>query len=67
MVITHNGDFEEYTLFGERVSNSLAGRWLGLVLHAHNSCAGDSPKIAGFRCGNQGYPKFTHKHKQCNF
>jgi len=46
--VTHNGDFEEYQIFGERISNSLAGRWLTNVLHTSNPCAGDSPKIAGF-------------------
>ncbi len=42
-----SGDFDEYDIFGRRVSNSTLGRWLARVLHQKNSCVGDSPKIAG--------------------
>ena len=45
--LAHNGDFDEYDLFGQRVSNGFIGRWLERVLHCENSCVGDSPKVPG--------------------
>jgi hypothetical protein len=45
--ITHNGDFDEWKIFGEPVGNSQLGWWLERVLHTPNGTTGDSPKIAG--------------------
>ncbi len=45
--ITHNGDFDAWSLFGESVENAELGLWLERVLHTPNSTLGDSPKIAG--------------------
>ncbi len=45
--ITHNGDFDAWTLFGEAIQNAPLGLWLERVLHTPNSTLGDSPKIAG--------------------
>ena len=36
--LCHNGDFDEFELFGSRVSNALVGRWLKNVLHHNNAC-----------------------------
>ncbi len=45
--ITHNGDFEAWTLFNEPIENADLGLWLERVLHQPNGTLGDSPKIAG--------------------
>lgn len=45
--ITHNGDFDAWTLFGKAIPNAPLGLWLERVLHTPNSTQGDSPKIAG--------------------
>jgi len=45
--LSHNGDFDEYDLFGRRVSYQLLGRWLSRVLYCPDKCVGDSPKAAG--------------------
>jgi hypothetical protein len=45
--ITHNGDFDAWTLFKKPISNEQLGLWLEQVLHTPNSTRGDSPKIAG--------------------
>jgi hypothetical protein len=45
--ITHNGDFEAWTLFGQPVDYAKLGLWLERVLHCPNATVGDSPKIAG--------------------
>jgi hypothetical protein len=45
--ITHNGDFDAWVLFGERVENAELGLWLEHVLHTSNAALGDSAKIAG--------------------
>ena len=45
--ITHNGDFDAWTLFGKLVGNVELGWWLERVLHTPNHTRGDSPKIAG--------------------
>ena len=45
--ITHNGDFDAWTLFGKEVDNATLGLWLERVLHTPNATQGDSPKIAG--------------------
>jgi hypothetical protein len=45
--ITHNGDFDAWTLFGTVIENVHLGLWLERVLHTPNATLGDSPKIAG--------------------
>jgi hypothetical protein len=45
--ITHNGDFDAWTIFGKSVENSELGWWLERVLNTPNRTKGDSPKIAG--------------------
>lgn len=45
--ITHNGDFDAWTLFDKSIENAHLGWWLERVLHTPNSTKGDSPKIAG--------------------
>ncbi len=45
--ITHNGDFDAWTIFGESIENAELGWWLERVLHTSNHTKGDSPKIAG--------------------
>ena len=45
--ITHNGDFDAWTLFGKEIDNATLGLWLERVLHTPNATKGDSPKIAG--------------------
>jgi hypothetical protein len=45
--ITHNGDFDAWTLYGKEVSNEALGLWLERALHTYNYALGDSPKIAG--------------------
>ncbi len=45
--ITHNGDFDAWTLFGEPIENADLGLWLERVLHTPNVTLGDSAKIAG--------------------
>ena len=45
--ITHNGDFDAWTLFDEPIENADLGLWLERVLHQPNATLGDSPKIAG--------------------
>ncbi len=45
--ITHNGDFETWTLFGKEIDTATLGLWLENVLHTPNATKGDSPKIAG--------------------
>ena len=45
--ITHNGDFDAWTLYKKEVENQALGLWLERVLHTHNYALGDSPKIAG--------------------
>jgi hypothetical protein len=45
--ITHNGDFDAWTLYGEPVDNQVLGFWLERALHTYNYALGDSPKIAG--------------------
>jgi len=45
--ITHNGDFDAWTLFDEPIENADLGLWLERVLHTPNATLGDSPKIAG--------------------
>lgn len=47
MFLCHNGDFDEYELFGQRVSYVTVGKWLARVLHSPEVCLGDSPKAAG--------------------
>jgi hypothetical protein len=41
------GDFDEYDLFGQRVSYVTVGKWLARVLHCPNNLKGDSPKVHG--------------------
>ncbi|MGL6338527.1 MAG: hypothetical protein ACRC80_05220, partial [Waterburya sp.] len=45
--ITHNGDFDAWTLYGQEVPNGVLGLWLERALHTYNYALGDSPKIAG--------------------
>jgi cation diffusion facilitator family transporter len=45
--ITHNGDFDAWTIFGKEVENVELGWWLERVLNTPNHTKGDSPKIAG--------------------
>ena len=45
--ITHNGDFDAWTLYGKSVENAELGLWLERVLQTPNHAKGDSPKIAG--------------------
>jgi hypothetical protein len=45
--ITHNGDFDTWTLFEKPIENAKLGLWLERVLHTPNATTGDSPKIAG--------------------
>jgi hypothetical protein len=45
--ITHNGDFDAWTLFDRSIGNTELGWWLERVLHTPNHARGDSPKIAG--------------------
>jgi hypothetical protein len=45
--ITHNGDFDAWTIFDESIENAELGLWLERVLHTPNAALGDSPKIAG--------------------
>jgi hypothetical protein len=44
--ITHNGDFDGWSLFGDLVDYPSLGLWLERVLHSPNQTVGDSPKIA---------------------
>ncbi len=46
-VITHNGDFDYWNIFGDEQPNDQIGLWLEHVLHSPNDTKGDSPKIAG--------------------
>lgn len=46
-VITHNGDFDDWHIFGGAVPNDKIGFWLEHVLHTPDDTFGDSPKIAG--------------------
>ncbi|WP_052055423.1 hypothetical protein [Myxosarcina sp. GI1] len=45
--ITHNGDFDSWTLFNKDVDSATLGLWLERILHTPNATRGDSPKIAG--------------------
>ena len=45
--ITHNGDFDSWSLYGKSVDNQELGWWLERVLDTPNHTQGDSPKIAG--------------------
>ncbi len=45
--ITHNGDFDAWTLHSKPIENAQLGLWLERVLHTPNLAKGDSPKIAG--------------------
>lgn len=45
--ITHNGDFDAWTIFDDTIENADLGLWLERVLHTPNATRGDSPKIAG--------------------
>ncbi|MEH1809781.1 hypothetical protein [Nostoc sp.] len=45
--ITHNGDFDAWTIFNKPIENTKLGLWLERVLHTPNSTIGDSAKIAG--------------------
>lgn len=45
--ITHNGDFDAWTIFDDVIENANLGLWLERVLHTPNATLGDSPKIAG--------------------
>mgnify|MGYP002776988490 CR=1 FL=1 len=45
--ITHNGDFDGWTIFEDTIENAELGLWLQRVLHTPNATLGDSPKIAG--------------------
>ncbi|MBN3926145.1 hypothetical protein [Nostoc sp. NMS4] len=45
--ITHNGDFDAWTIFGKAIANDKLGLWLERVLHTPNATSADSPKIAG--------------------
>ncbi|GAP94307.1 hypothetical protein [Leptolyngbya sp. NIES-2104] len=45
--ITHNGDFDGWTIFDDTIENAELGLWLQRVLHTPNAALGDSPKIAG--------------------
>jgi hypothetical protein len=45
--ITHNGDFDAWTIFDESIENAHLGLWLERVLHTPNATLGDSAKIAG--------------------
>lgn len=45
--ITHNGDFDAWTIFDDAIENADLGLWLERVLHTPNATRGDSPKIAG--------------------
>jgi hypothetical protein len=45
--ITHNGDFDAWTIFNDSIENAHLGLWLERVLHTPNATLGDSPKIAG--------------------
>lgn len=46
-VISHNGDFDEWQLFGRDVSVDSIGLWLERVLYTANNTMGDSPKVSG--------------------
>ncbi len=46
-LISHNGDFDYWNIFGQNQPFEHIGLWLERVLHTPNSTAGDSPKIAG--------------------
>lgn len=45
--VAHNGDFDDWIIFGKHIENTKLGLWLERVLHTPNSTIGDSPKIAG--------------------
>lgn len=45
--ITHNGDFDEWKIFGKLLSNAEVGAWLARVLGVAHPAKGDSPKAAG--------------------
>lgn len=45
--ITHNGDFDGWTIFGTAIETADLGLWLERVLHTPNATIGDSPKLAG--------------------
>jgi hypothetical protein len=45
--ITHNGNFDAWTIFGKEVENVELGWWLERVLNTPDRTKGDSPKIAG--------------------
>jgi hypothetical protein len=45
--ITHNGDFDAWSIFDESIENAHLGLWLERVLHTPNDTLGDSAKIAG--------------------
>jgi hypothetical protein len=45
--ITHNGDFDAWTIFERSIANTKLGLWLERVLNVPNETHGDSPKIAG--------------------
>ncbi|HXV19213.1 MAG TPA: hypothetical protein VD883_03960, partial [Candidatus Omnitrophota bacterium] len=45
--ITHNGDFDDWNIFGKDQSNADIGKWLERVLWTKNATKGDSPKVAG--------------------
>ena len=45
--ITHNGDFDSWQIFNQKMKNTTLGLWLERVLHTPNAARGDSPKIAG--------------------
>jgi hypothetical protein len=45
--ITHNGDFDSWSIFNQMIDTNTLGLWLERVLHTPNATKGDSPKIAG--------------------
>ena len=47
LYLSHNGDFDEYDIFGQRLTSGAIGRWLARVLDQPNELKGDSPKVAG--------------------
>ncbi len=46
-LISHNGDFDSWNIFGKEQPFEPIGLWLERVLHTPNNTQGDSPKIAG--------------------
>ncbi len=46
-LVTHNGDFDLWNIFGKNHPFDHIGLWLERVLHTPNNTKGDSPKVAG--------------------